>query len=279
MLTPTPPQRLQPSASYSTILFRDISISHAPDSCVVITGAGKSFFSGFGLNIGFPRTASGEEKVVQLKDEHITEHRDSGGRAVLAIHQCSKPTIAAINSAAVGIGIIMCLPAVIRVAYEKANIGFVSSRRGLVMEACSSYFLPCLISFSRAMLLTTIGAVYPANSPHFGSLFAEILPTPEATLARTLEMADDIAKNTSTVSNRLMRNMMYCGPDSAEASHLPDSRVIYSFYGSKDNIEGVQSFFEKRPARFTGTLSEDTPEGYPWWNPVDIGLATGQTPR
>jgi len=89
------------------------------------------------------------------------------------------------------------------------------------MEACSSYFLPRLIGFSRAMHLITTGSVYPASHPLLANLFSEVLPTPQATVARALELADEVAKNTSTISTKLMRDLMYRGPDSAEGAHLP----------------------------------------------------------
>jgi enoyl-CoA hydratase/carnithine racemase len=164
----------------------------------------------------------------------------------------------------------MTLPACIRVAYEKAKIGFVFARRGIIMEACSSYFLPRLIGMSRALHLTTTGSVLPANHTLLDNLFSETLPTPEATLARALELADEVAKNTSTLSTKLMRDLMYRAPDSAEATHLLDSRMIHSLFGSKDNEEGIKSFFERRPPGFEGTMAEDAPEAYPWWDPVDI---------
>lgn len=201
----------------------------------------------------------------------------SGGRTSLAIHQCSKPTIAALQGAAVGVGITMCLPAAIRIAYAKAKVGFVFSRRGIIMEACSSYFLPRLIGHSRALHLTTTGSVYPADHPLFGTLFSETLPTSDAVLPRALELADEIAKNTSTVSTKLMRDLMYRGPDSAEGAHLLDSRIIHGLFGSKDNNEGVQSFLQKRPARFTGEIPKDCPDGYPWWQPVDVGEKSLET--
>jgi len=164
----------------------------------------------------------------------------------------------------------MTLPANIRVACASAKIGFVFARRGIIMEACSSYFLPRLIGLSRAMHLITTGSVYPASHPLFSNLFSEVLPTPEATLARALELADEVAKNTSTVSTKLMRDLMYRGPDSAEGAHLLDSRVIVGLFGSKDNKEGVDSFFEKRPANFQGKMPNDAPNIYPWWEPVAI---------
>lgn len=139
------------------------------------------------------------------------------------------------------------------------------------MEACSHYFLPKLIGLSKALHLTATGAVYPSEHPLVRDLFSEILPTPEATLKRALELADEIAKNTSTVSTKLMRDLMYYGPSSAEEAHLLDSRIIHSLFGSKDNNEGVKSFFEKRPPNFEATMTKDAPEAWPWWSQVDIG--------
>lgn len=189
----------------------------------------------------------------------------------MAIHQCSKPTVAAIQGSAVGVGITMCLPATIRVAYSKAKIGFVFSRRGIIMEACSHYFLPRLIGMSRAMHLTATGAVYTADHPLFRELFSETCATPEATISRAMEIADEIAKNTSTVSTKLMRDLMHYGGTSAEEAHLLDSRVIHGLFGGPDNTEGVKSFFEKRPPRFTATMETGAPEAWPWWKQIDVG--------
>lgn len=188
----------------------------------------------------------------------------------LAIHHCSKPTIAAINGPAVGIGIAMTLPAAIRLASSTAKVGFVFSRRGLVTEACSSYFLPRLIGLSRAMHLTATGSVYPASDPLLKDLFSEILPTPEATVSRALEMANDIAKNTSVVSTSLMKAMMHYGPNIPEGAHLLESRLLAGLFGSKDNDEGVKSFLAKRPPLFRGKMPDDAPGVYPWWEPVNV---------
>lgn len=141
------------------------------------------------------------------------------------------------------------------------------------MEACSHYFLPKLIGLSRALHLIATGGVYPAEHPLMRELFSEILPTPEATVKRALELADEIAKNTSTVSTKLMRDLMYYGPSSAEEAHLLDSRIIHGLFGSKDNNEGVKSFFEKRPPKFDATMTKDAPEAWPWWSQIDIGVA------
>lgn len=178
----------------------------------------------------------------------------------------------ALNGSAVGIGITMTLPATIRLATAGTKIGFVFSRRGLIMEAVSSFFLPRLIGHSRALHLTTTGATYPPDHPLLRDLFSEVLPTGEQTLARALEIAEDIAQNTSTISTSLMRDLMYRGPDSPEATHLLDSAIIYSLFGGKDNEEGIKSFFEKRKPQFKGSLTnpDDVPSIYPWWDPIDV---------
>jgi enoyl-CoA hydratase/carnithine racemase len=120
----------------------------------------------------------------------------------------------------------------------------------------------------RALHLVTTGAVYEAKNPLFDGLFTELLPSPEAVLPRAIELAEEIANNTSTVSTNLMRELMYRNPGTAEGAHLLDSEVISGLFGGPDNTEGVKSFKEKRPAKFTATMLEDAPAAYPWWEPV-----------
>ena len=151
----------------------------------------------------------------------------------LAIYNCRKPVIGALQGSAVGVGITMTLPMSIRIAYSGAKVGFVFARRGLVMEACSSYFLPKLIGLSRAMHLITTGATYTADNKLFDGLFSETLDAPEKVLPRALEIAEEITQNTSVVSTHLMKEMMWRNPDSPEGAHLLDSRVIYHLFSSK----------------------------------------------
>jgi enoyl-CoA hydratase/carnithine racemase len=165
----------------------------------------------------------------------------------------------------------MCLPATIRVACQDAKIGFVFSRRGIVLDACSSYFLPRLIGLSKALHVTATGNVYRASDPLLQPLFSELLPTPERTVERALELASHIAKNSSTVSLKLMRDMMNYGPNSAEETHLLDSKILHQLFGNRDNKEGIESFFEKREPSFKGNVQEDAPEAWPWWPRIDLG--------
>lgn len=253
---------------------------------IVITGAGRMFCAGMDLDIRYGNKNKEAEAKPPLRDirdrwaklihseslSTMLTPSSSGGRVTVAIHNCRKPTIVAINGHAVGIGITLTLPATIRVAYKNAKIGFVFARRGIILEAASSFFLPRIVGHGRALHLNTTGAVYPASHPLLSTLFSEVLDTPEATVARALELATEIAENTSMLSTSLIRELMYRGPDTAEATHLLDSKINAGLMDGSDNKEGVRSFLEKRKPAFTGSFQNDevVPEGYPWWVPVDV---------
>lgn len=225
--------------------------------CIVVTGHGKMFCAGADLEAG-----------LSYENDTALTHRDGGGKVALAIHRCTKPTIAAINGSAVGVGITVTLPTSIRIVSSTAKIGFVFARRGIIMEACSSYFLPRLIGLSRAMHLTTTGSIYPSTSPLLSSLFSEILPH-EQVLPRALELANDIAQNTSAVSTAVMRDLMWKGPGTAEETHLLDSKVLLELFKAGDKNEGIKSFMEKRNPDFKDNMQENAPGVWPWWKPVD----------
>ncbi|KAF2788677.1 ClpP/crotonase [Melanomma pulvis-pyrius CBS 109.77] len=227
--------------------------------CIIVTGTGKIFCAGADLVDGFKGGL-----------EPVNEHRDGGGRVTLAIHHCRKPTIGALQGSAVGIGITMTLPMNIRIALSTAKIGFVFARRGLVMEACSSYFLPRLIGHSRAMTAITTGSTYLAKDEVWSGLFAHTVDRAEDVLPKAIEVALDVVRNTSAVATYLMKELMYRDTGSAEGTHLLDSRILYELFQSADNKEGVQSFMQKRPASFTGTMDNTHVSAYPWWVPVDV---------
>lgn len=197
----------------------------------------------------------------------------------MAIDRCRKPTIGALNGSAVGIGITMTLPMAIRIAYKDAKIGFVFARRGLVMEAASSFFLPKLIGNAKTMHLITTGSVYRASDKLYEGLFTETLERADDVLPRAIELASEIADNCSNVSWALMRDLIWRPTNSAEEQHLLDSRIIYHMFSTADNKEGVKSFMEKRQVNFKGTLETDAPSAYPWWTPIDITpRAAGRLP-
>ena len=234
---------------------------------VIVTGAGRAFCAGADLSAGArtfdrtavgDRTASGDHRAGEL-------HRDGGGLFSLRVYALKKPVIAAINGPAVGFGATMTLPMDVRLASTAARIGFVFSRRGVVPEACSTWFLPRAVGISRAAEWVYTGRVFPAAEALAGGLVSRVLE-PEALLPTARALAREIADNTSAVSVALARQMMWhlLGADHPMAAHRLDSAGMEYMGRSPDAREGVTSFLEKRPPRFTMRPSADMPPFFPF---------------
>lgn len=230
---------------------------------VVVTGAGKAFCAGADLSYG-PSTFDMSKR--EGREIPIVEYRDRGGKVALAIFNCRKPVIAAINGPAVGIGITMTLPMDIRIAAADAKIGFVFTRRGVVPEACSSWFLPRIVGIARATELVYTGRVFRAEEEASSGLFNYILPR-EDVLPKAMEIAREIAEHTSAVSIALSKALLWHGlsEKDPQSVHLTDSRCFFWSGRQQDAREGVQSFLEKRAPHFTMSPTADMPDFYPWW--------------
>lgn len=239
---------------------------------VVVTGEGRAFCAGmdlsaegnvFGLNEDLAPTMDDMEN--RLDDPEISEGvRDTGGQVVLAIYDCKKPVIAAINGAAVGIGATMTCAMDIRLASEHARIGFVFNKIGITPEACSSWFLPRIVGISQALEWTYTGDILKPEEALAARFVKAVLPADEL-LEEAYSIARRIAQH-SPVAIALTRQMMYrnaAQPDPLEA-HKVDSLAIY-YCSLTSGKEGVKSFLEKRPAQFTDKTSTDMPDFYPWW--------------
>ena len=230
---------------------------------IVLTGAGKAFCAGADLSSGgstFDRDKREGRKIA------VNEHRDGGGQVTLAIFRCRKPVIGAINGHAVGFGITMTLAMDIRVVSEDAKIGFVFTRRGIVPEACSSWFLPRIVGISKAAELVYTGRVFRAAEEANSGLFNYVVPQ-EQVLEKAKAIAGEIAENTSAVSVALSKGLLWHGisEEDPQSVHLLDSRCICWTGREKDAYEGVQSFLEKRAPKFTMSAATDMPDFYPWW--------------
>ena len=241
---------------------------------VIVTGSGRAFCAGADLSAGAktfelaerkdkPQPKSTGDGRPDYSDEAI---RDGGGRVTLRIYKSLKPVIAAINGPAVGIGATMTLPMDIRLASTDARMGFVFSRRGIVMEAASSWFLPRLVGPQQALEWVYSGRVFDAQEALAGRLVRSVLP-PDQLLPEARRIAKEIVDNTSPVSVALMRQMVWrmMGADDPMEAHKVDSRGIYARGRSDDVKEGVVSFLEKRPAKFPDKVSKDMPPYFPWW--------------
>jgi len=228
---------------------------------VIVTGSGRAFCAGADLGAGGRTFAGGPGR-----SERPEDHRDGGGVVTLRIFDMTKPVIAAINGPAVGFGITLTLAMDVRLASTAAKIGFVFSRRGVVPEACSTWFLPRLVGIARAAEWTYSGRVFSAEEAEAGGLVSRVL-APEALLPAARELALDVARNTSAVSVALIRQMLWrmLGADHPREAHRIDSLGMWHTGRSADAHEGVTSFLEKRPPRFTGRPGKDMPPFYPWW--------------
>jgi enoyl-CoA hydratase/carnithine racemase len=241
-------------------------------AAIVVTGAGRAFCAGMDLSVGGnvfgldesqrPMLADMQER---LDDPEIARGvRDTGGRVVLAMYDCTKPIIGAVNGAAVGIGATMLCAMDVRLASEKARIGFVFGRIGVTPEACSSWFLPRIVGVSRALEWLYSADILSAEEAHEGGLVRSVV-APDELLASAYELARRFTRNRSRVATALARQMVYrnMAADQPLRAHEVDSLAI--FYASlEDGKEGIRAFLEKRDPEFTGKASQ-MPPFYPWW--------------
>ena len=237
---------------------------------IIVTGAGRAFCAG--MDLSKPGNVFGldESQRPTLADmaqpENMDGVRDTGGTVTLAIYECKKPVIAAINGAAVGIGATMTCAMDIRLVSEKAKIGFVFSKLGIVPEACSTWFLPRIVGPSQALEWIYSGEIFDGQTAKDAGL-ARSVHAPDDLLPAARAIAQKIADNNSSVATALARQMILRNSAAPHpmAAHQTDSLAM--FYTSiGDGKEGVAAFLEKRKAEFKGKASTDMPPFYPWWS-------------
>lgn len=229
---------------------------------VIITGSGRGFCAGADLSSGASTFAKGGSDV----SDNRGVVRDGGGLLTLRIFRSVKPVIGAINGAAVGVGVTMTLPMDIRIASDAAKFGFVFAKRGIVPEACSSWFLPRLVGISQAAEWVYTGRVFSAQEALDGGLIRSI-HAPEDLLTTARAIAKEISDNTAPVSVATSRLMLWrmMGASHPMEAHRVDSRGIMERGRSNDSKEGVVSFLEKRPAAYPDKVSDGLPDIFPDW--------------
>ncbi len=232
---------------------------------VIFTGAGdRAFCAGADLTPEDGRAVfSSSDAVDDLSDERV---RDGGGMLTLRLFQSTKPLLSACNGVAVGVGATMQLAMDMRLASDTARYGFVFARRGIVPEACSSWFLPRLVGMQQAMEWCMTGRIFDAAEAKAGGLVRSVHPQGEL-MDATRALAREIAENTSAVAVAMTRAMLWrlSATEHPMMAHRIDSRAIYRLSKGADTKEGVQSFLEKRPPAFPAKVSTDMPDFYPWW--------------
>jgi len=225
---------------------------------IIITGAGRGFCAGADLSAG-SGTFDAEKAGTGLK-------ADGGGILTLRIFDCLKPVISACNGPAVGVGATMQCAMDIRLASENARYGFVFAKRGIVPEACASWFLPRIVGINQALEWAYSGRIFDATEALEKRLVRSV-HSPDELLPEARRLAREFADQSSSVSVAMIRQMMWkmLGADHPMEAHKIDSRGIYFAGKAADAKEGVESFLEKRAAKFPLKVSEDMPEFYPWW--------------
>lgn len=226
---------------------------------VIVTGEGRAFCAGTDLAEGFG-PASGDPATGRDVE------RDVGGRVTLRLFTLRKPVIGAVNGAAVGFGATLLLPMDFRLAAEDARFGYVFSRRGIVPESCSSWFLPRLVGMTKALDWTITGRLVPADEGLAAGLLNEVLPADEL-LPRAHALAREIAETTSPASVALVRQLLWRMQGEAHpmAAHRLESRCLAALARLPDVPEGVAAFIGKRPPRFSTRPSVDLDFTASWW--------------
>lgn len=229
---------------------------------IIVTGRGRGFCAGADLS-GGPDTFNASSRG---RTTDIQQNRDGGGQLTLRIFELKKPIIAAINGPAVGVGITMTLAMDVRLASENARMGFVFAKRGIVPEACSSWFLPRIVGISQAMEWVSTGRVFDASEALAGRL-VKAVHAPGELLPAANRLAREIADNTAPVSVALCRQLMWRGlvADHPMEAHMADSRGILLMGQSADVREGVASFLEKRKPEFRMSVANDLPDLFPFY--------------
>ena len=241
---------------------------------IIVTGAGPAFCAGmdlatsqeanvFGLNESLRPTM--QDLDDRFDDPEIVHGvRDTGGRVALAIFDCKKPVIGAINGAAVGVGATLPLAMDIRIASERARFGFVFGKIGIVPDACSSWFLPRVVGLPKALQWAYSCELIPAAEALASGLVSQVV-APEQLLAEARRIARQVSDRRSPVSVALIRQMFYrnsAQPHPLQAHKVESLGVFYS--SMADGKEGVAAFLGKREPQFTQRASS-MPDFYPWW--------------
>jgi len=252
--------------TFTPVVMREMielfDITDADDAirAVVVTGSGRAFCAGAELGIAGGDTFNYTKRASSDEIIHDGIRRDGGGRVVLRIFRSLKPVIAAVNGAAVGVGVTMQLPMDFRIASTSAKFGFVFSRRGITPEACSSWFLPRLVGVPTALDWTYSGRVFDANEAKEKGL-VQSLHAPEDLLPAAMELAHKVTERSAPVSIAIARQMIWrmMGAEHPMDAHRIDSRALQSRGQSADVKEGIASFMDKRDPNFPNGVSHDFP--------------------
>lgn len=229
---------------------------------VIVTGAGRAFCAGGDLSSG-TRTF---DAVSEGRASGSQDHVETGGPLAMSVFGCRKPFIAALNGAAVGVGLTMILPMDVRIAVPGAKLAMSFVRRGIVPDACATWFLPRLVGLSTALDWAGTGRTFSTDEGHRAGLIDELV-APERLVERARERAREYlaAAPVAVAMTRQMVLRMAAAEHPLDA-YAVESSAIFELGRSGDAAEGVAAFLGKRPPDFPGRVGADMPSVYPWWS-------------
>lgn len=235
----------------------DLSDADDAVKVVIVTGAGRAFCAGADLSSG--------GKTFDYEGSQGGVHRDLAGQFTLRVYRSLKPVIAAVNGAAVGVGVTMQLAMDIRLASTSAKFGFVFTRRGIVPEGASTWFLPRLVGMANALEWCFTGRIFPAQEALERGLVRS-LHAPDELLPAARALATEIVANTSAVSVAVTRQMFWrmVAVSHPMTAHEFESRALQHRGQSADAREGIASFLEKRNASYPDQVTRNMPDFFDW---------------
>jgi enoyl-CoA hydratase/carnithine racemase len=230
------------TAAYTTLSKRD------DVRVIIMTGAGRGFCSGADVGAVFQKQIHEQGQATSSTAPQVI-HPRSGLH--YALYNCQKPTIAAINGAAVGIGLTLTLLQDIRIMAEEASMGAIFARMGLMPELGSTFMLPRLVGLAKALELTYTARIVKAKEALDIGLVNQVVPG-EGLLASAREMASQIAA-LPPLALAVSKRALYQGAENDfDAAIQTETFGLDYLFKTKDHKEAVAAFLEKRPAKFQG---------------------------
>ncbi len=216
---------------------------------VVVTGSGRAFCAGADLESG------GDTFAGRSGDDDADE-----GRTLSNIHpyELDKPVIAAINGAAVGVGMTYPMLCDIRIAAEDAKMGFVFTRRGMIPELASHLLVQRVVGLSNAADLLLSGRIFLGSEAAELGLVSQAVPKDDV-LSTAVEKARDYV-NTAPVSVAITKKLLWQGLNTSMKDMLKKEGPLFSWVGNQaDAKEGIMSFIEKREPEWNLSTARDLP--------------------
>ena len=220
---------------------------------IVVTGAGRGFCAGADLSSGADTFGRGAVMDAPPTELVVEDKR--------AYWEMNTPIIAAINGAAVGVGLTMPMEWDIRIAAEDAKLGFVFNRRGVIPELASNWIVPRVVGVSRGLELLMTGKMITGREAAEIGLVSSARPRDEV-LPAAMELAHDIAANVAPVSAAIVKRLVYAnlGETDRRAAQRRESRLFGWTTQQPDSREGPLAFVEKRAPQWQLAKNADFPE-------------------